>query len=378
MVLSLFISSSLIGETGSNVESRKNSDDQWLVGAYYYPWYSAPRSEGSIGWMSKALRGRLSPKQLPELGVYSSRDPEVIGRHIEHSVHAGIDFWAVSWWGPGRREDETLRENIFTHPSAGDLKYAALYESTGRLGSFENPDYSNLIPDFEYMKENLFQSPHYLRVDGKPVVFIYLTRVYFRNRGEDALSALRAKFPDLYLIGDEVFGAGYRAKYAEKWDAITAYDVYGQSFQLDGATRKGIRRLKENYTRARLAAHQAEVDFIPAIAPGYNDRAVRNGHAGRPRYFTDEPESVEGDVFRTLIREVAFDLSDEGTGNMWMITSFNEWYEDTQIEPTQGTQPTTQQDDSESEIYFTEKDRYYDYGTLYLDILNQELNPLNP
>ena len=180
------------------------------AGAYYYPWYAAPAQSEERGWMRQALRGRLTPRQLPALGVYSSRDPRVIGAHIEQSRRAGLDFWAVSWWGPGKREDRALRDHILKHPQAESLQYAILYESTGRLGSFEQPNYDSLIPDFEYLNQHLFSHPQYLRIQGKPVVFLYLTRVYFRNRGQEALAALRSRFPNLYLIGDEVFGPGYR------------------------------------------------------------------------------------------------------------------------------------------------------------------------
>jgi len=347
--------------------------DSWLVGAHYYPWYGAPRNENDRGWLRKALRGRLEPRQLPALGIYDSRDQEVIGKHIEQSIYAGIDFWSVSWWGPGRRDDQTLRENILTHPNVSKLKYAVLYESTGRLSSFDKPDYSNLIPDFSYMKEHLFSNPNYLKIDDKPVVFIYLTRVYFRNRGEEALVALRKEFPNLYLIGDDVFGPRYRPKYAKQWDAISAYDIYGQSMQKAGATRKGIEHLLTHYRNAQKAAHAVGTAFVPGIAPGYNDRAVRNGHPGRPRYFTDEPDSKEGDIFRAMIEEIAKPLSDPKAQRMWTITSFNEWYEDTQIEPTAGDQPPSAKDDSDSGTYYTEGDRYPDYGNLYLDILKEAL-----
>ena len=354
-------------------DQKSSQNDSWLVGAHYYPWYGAPKNNNDLGWMRKALRGRLQPRQMPALGVYNSRDTEVIGKHIEQSAYAGIDFWSVSWWGAGKREDQTLREHILPHPDAGKLKYAVLYESTGRLGSFDKPDYSNLLPDFTYMREHLFSHPHYLKVDNKPVVFIYLTRVYFRNRGEDALAALRKEFPKLYLIGDEVFGPRYQAKYARQWDAVTAYDIYGQSMQNAGATRKGIERLLANYQNAQQAAHEVGTAFVPGIAPGYNDRAVRNGHPGRPRYFTDDPTSREGDIFRAMIEQIAKPLSDPKAQRMWTITSFNEWYEDTQIEPTAGDQPASNKDDSGSGDYYTEGDRYPDYGMLYLDILRDTL-----
>ena len=75
---------------------------------------------------------------------------------------------------------------------------------------------------------------------------------------------------------------------------------------------------------------------MPAIAPGYNDRAVRKGNPGRSRYFDDVKESKEGDLFRSMIKDVAMPLTDPKAKNMIMVTSFNEWYEDTQIEPTSG------------------------------------------
>ena len=57
-----------------------------------------------------------------------------------------------------------------------------------------------------------------------------------------------------------------------------------------------------------------------------------------------------------------------------MITSFNEWYEDTQIEATSGVAGTSSIDDSVTGKFYTEGDRYMDYGNLYLDILREEID----
>ena len=342
------------------------------IGAYYYPWYGAA-AEGEIGWMRQAMRAHLEPRQLPKAGVYGSGDPQVIGEHIAQSVRAGIDFWAVSWWGPGRGDDRTFREKILTHPDAAKLKYALLYESTGRLGSMRDPKYDKLLSDFAYMKEHYFDHPAYLKIDGKPVVFLYLTRVYFRDRGLEPLAELRKAMPDLYLVGDDVFGERYEQRHARLWDAITAYDIYGQSMQRYGATRAAIERLHGNYAHAKTLANEVGTAFIPGIAPGYNDQAVREGHVGRGRYFTDQPDSKEGDVFRAMLRDIAVPLADPKANRTVMVTSFNEWYEDTQIEATEGKQPTitTTKDDSNSGTFFTEGERYTDYGPLYLDILRE-------
>ena len=36
-------------------------DKSFMLGAYYYAWYEAPNNENDLGWMEKALRGRLKP-----------------------------------------------------------------------------------------------------------------------------------------------------------------------------------------------------------------------------------------------------------------------------------------------------------------------------
>ena len=348
-----------------------------VVGVYYYPWYRAPRNTSqadapAVGWMRKTLRGRLEPKHLPKCGVYSSQDAETIADHISQSKRGGVDFWAVSWWGPNHKTDTTFRDHILPHADAGELKYSLLYESTGRFGSFEAPSYTHLVGDFKYIAENYFDNPRYLKIEGKPVVFIYLTRVYFRNRGLDALHRLREQFPDVYLIGDDVFGPRYRPEYARLWDAVTAYDGYGQSLPHGGATRAGLERLKANYSNAKSVANGVGTGFIPGVSPGYNDKAVREGHPGRARYFKGVPGSREGDLFRAMLREVALPNVDPLAGSVLMVNSFNEWYEDTQIEATAGTAPPTTKDDSESSTFYTEGETYADYGYLYLDVLREE------
>jgi hypothetical protein len=348
-----------------------------VVGAYYYPWYRASRRTGgqegtAIGWMRKALRGRLEPPHMPRIGIYSSHHAETIAEHIAQSKRGGIDFWAVSWWGPSQQTDSIIKNHLLEHPDAGQLKYALLYESTGRLGSLQRPTYTRLLDDFQYMSQTYFDNPHYLRIDGRPVVFIYLTRVYFRDRGLDALRNLRKRFPQVYLVGDDVFGSGYRQQDAQRWDAVTAYDVYGQSLKTDGATHAALDRLSTTYANAKTIANGVGTGFIPAVSPGFNDRAVRNGHPGRARYFKDVPGSREGDIFRAMLRQIALPNIDSRAGNVMMVTSFNEWYEDTQIEATTGTAPPTTKDDSESGVFFTEGDLYADYGHLYLDILREE------
>lgn len=374
VVMFLMTMQSIIAEDKTETAQRSSMKETGkpIVGVYYYPWYS-----GDDGQWKHVMRTHLKNPQTPKCGFYDSRDPNVIAEHIAQSVRGGISFWAVSWWGPNDQKDRTFKQNILTHPDASKLKYAVLYESTGRLGRLNNPNYSRWLSDLEYIKKTYFDDPRYLRIDNRPVLFVYLSRVYFRNRGQDALKQMREQFPEIYLVGDDVFfgdaSAGdYKADWAKNFDAVTAYDVYGQSVGPLGGTHQAIAFLASNYRQAKTAANSVGTAFMPAIAPGYNDTAVRDGHPGRARYFTDDDHSKEGDIFRAMIRQAALPNMDSSCNNIIMITSFNEWYEDSQIEATAGTMPPSTSDDSESGAYYTGGQSYADYEYLYLDILRQE------
>jgi glycoprotein endo-alpha-1,2-mannosidase len=349
---------------------------QPVVGAYYYPWYGSFSGGHSV---NQSLRGHLSPKQPPALGQYSSRNSATIASHIDQSHQGNIDFWAVSWWGPQSAEDTTFRTSILAHPRSAELQYAVHYESTGRLGAFENPNFSNLIPDFRYLATNYFQNPSYLKIDDRPVVFMYVTRAYFNTQtARDAVAALReamnAEFGlDPYIVGDDVFGS-VDLQRALLWDAITDFDVYGTALQARGSTAAGLSRLATVYDNARAAIAGHGIDFIPTASPGFNDKGVRPGHPAAPRYMVDDPNSKDGDLFARMLSEVVVPRVDPNANNILMINSFNEWHEDTQIEPSV-IAPRTNVDDSGA-FQYSEGYFYEGYGSRYLNLLREATEPV--
>jgi len=356
----------------------KSATPKPIVGVYYYPWYHKSFLADSRHTWSHAMRLLLKHPQKPKAGLYDSWDADVIGEHISQSIRGGISMWAVSWWGPDSSKDAVLKNHILKHPDAGKLKYAILYESTGRLRSFSHPDYRNWLRDMDYLNKTYFDHPYYFKIDGRPVVFVYLSREYFRDKGHRVLAEMRKKFPQIYLVGDDVYSIEnineYQASWAGQFDAVTAYDVYGQSIGRYGCTKKAIDFLASTYRHAKVAANSTGTAFMPTVAPGYNDTAVRKGHPGRARYFTDVKDSKEGDIFREMIDKAAFPNLDPTCGNVMMVTSFNEWYEDSQIEATSGKAPQSNTDISPSKTYYTGGQTYRDYEYLYLDILSDAVN----
>jgi glycoprotein endo-alpha-1,2-mannosidase len=340
------------------------------VGVYYYPWYGSFSGGHSL---NQSLREHLTPPQPPAIGNYNNRDSATIASHIDQSHQGNVDFWAVSWWGPNSAENTTFRNSILTNPRASELKYAVHYESTGRLGDFANPNFANLTPDFRYLAANYFQNPNYLKIDGRPVVFMYVTRAYFNTpASRDAVASLRTTMQseyglNPYIVGDDLFGGGVDRQRAQLWDAITDFDVYGTVLQSSGPTSAALNSLANVYDDARSAIANLDVGFIPTASPGFNDTGVRGGHPPAPRYMLDDPASTEGRLFQRMLNEVVAPRTDPKADNILMINSFNEWHEDTQIEPSI-LAARTNIDDSNSQAY-TKGYSYQGYGNLYLNIL---------
>ena len=350
--------------------------ESYTVGVFYYPWYHGSFHGGQY------LREHLIPIQLPELGEYDDRDDLVLSQHMAWSQEAGIDLWVTSWWGPGSLEDGTLLNHILPHATSGDLKVALFYESAGRIQNFA--DQSNLAPDITYIAENYFKHPNYLHVDGKPVIFIYLTRVMgAQGTLTDIIGTIRttatATGYEIFIAGDHAFGPPpSTADELVLLDAVFNYDIYGSMYDIyvgPGGTGFADQLLVDNYFTDqagwKFMAESSGTHFIPSATPGYNDRAVREGHDPLSRKLTSTGDF--GSLFRAMVRG-SRELVDPAMGNMILITSWNEWHEDTQIEPLAVT-PATSSDDSPATTDYTNGLEYEGYGMRYLDILSEEVKP---
>ncbi len=350
-----------------DVQNKKSKLSSSLtVGVYYYPWYGGSDFHGR-----KYLREKLVPVQTPELGEYKDTDPEIIRQHLEWSRYAGIGLWVTSWWGPGRMIDKTTKDHILTHPDLDDMKIALFYETSGRMKDFT--DDNNVASDIKYIAQNYFDHPNYYTIDGRPVLFVYLTRVLARNGNLASTmdlmrDAAAEEGYEIYIIGDQVFGnPPATTNDIALLDGITNYDVYGSSNSKMFATQKKVENYYNDQAEWKAMAEKVSAGFIPAASPGYNDRGVREGHEPLSRKLTKDDEF--GSLFKAMLTN-AVKLTDERTGNLLMINSWNEWHEDTQIEPVK-IAPPTNKDNSDSGIEYTMGVAHEGYGIRYLDILKE-------
>ena len=327
----------------------EDSNDNLLVGAYYYPWYHDSKWDEAEGFPN-----------TPQLSEYNSRNDQVIDQHIVWAKDYGIDFFAMSWWGPiPAYEDMTLRSHFLYSSQISNIKFCILYESTDRLISDDPLNYTFkptsdnekiITKDFVYLADTYFNNTQYLKIDGRPVVFLYVTRCFegwskdeYNEQGwEDIFAKLRINMAekgfDLYLVGDEVYWQDAN-DLLPFWtlDAVTSYNMHikdDEKLPIYGRDTEGInpgfintdellQGVDIKYDMWQTVANNTGCDFIPDVMPGFNDSFYPDRDnpiiPRSPEFFTD--------YWQVALNHIDTDI------NMVMITSFNEWFEDTQIEP---------------------------------------------
>jgi len=349
------------------------------VGVYYYPWYYNDfHSHGSY------LRNQLQPPQYPSLGEYNDHDPIIIGQHLAWSRQANVQLWVTSWWGPNDRTDiATLK--IMKHRDIGTNKVALFYESRGRILGGSGLKLDNVASDMDYICTNYFGNEKYFTIhDGRPVLFVYLTRkLHELDLLVNVIDSMRITAAshgyNPYIVGDQVFARApikQEGSYLpfDYLDGVTGYDVFGsimstqtnqQASSSYAGTNEGVQEYIQQSQEWKRLAQLQSCTFIPAVTPGYNDRGGKSKDADKhiplSRRLTRNEEA--GSLFRTLLEEARY-LVDEGASNLLMVTSFNEWHEDTQIEPTVITDSVTA-----LPLALTQGVEYEGYGALYLNIL---------
>ena len=313
------------------------AEDNILIGAYYYLWYSETRhwNEGYKG--------------SPVLGNYSSRDEQTINTHIDWATGHGIDFFIMSWWGPNSWEDLTLKNHFLKASLVSDIRFCIFYETRGRLevSALDKVNLDNqanrerLVQDFKYLENTYFDNPRYLRIKGRPVVVIYLARIFVGDV-ENAISELRSQLNEnVYLIGDVVYWQNpdtpEQRTLIKQFDAVTSYNMHASVENIDENFGE---KFSEKYAEWLRVAKEVGGGFVPGLMPGFDDTAVRP-EAGHP-VIARNPQRFEN-FCDEVLKHLNLEL------NAVFITSFNEWHEYTQIEPSEN------------------------YGTTYLEIVRDKL-----
>ena len=156
---------------------------------------------------------------------------------------------------------------------------------------------------------------------------MYLTRLFtgdIQKGMEKIRSELFSLGIELYLIGDQVYWQDPKQAdeklLMEQFEAVSAYNMHASVGDID---RNFTEQIDPVFKDWEMVANAEEVDFIPSVLPGFDDRNVRPG-ANNPTI------QRSAEKFEKQCRMALNYLSDK---NLILITSWNEWHEYTQLEP---------------------------------------------
>jgi hypothetical protein len=253
---------------------------------------------------------------------------------METAKASGLDFLSLSW------SPEEAHWHILDAMANAGLKATFLYESLCHAvkGTIPVSKLEAVLKDMSAISEYM-EHPAWLRIDGKPVLMIYVTRAY---TGDSSIvfGSIRKALGDVFLVGDELFWSDLNEARASEFDAVTSYNMYQtKRFTVGTPLETCESYLSSSFFRMNAHAEKCRQIGLPLwgnAMPGYNDHGVRpdRKHPPLPR--------LDGEFFK---RSLA-DAEKVSVGRQALtVTSFNEFYEDTAIEPM------------------------VSYGTKYLDIL---------
>lgn len=288
---------------------------QKKVLAFYYAWYGNPQVSGRwFHWsnVDEAKKQIGSSTHYPLLGPYDSHDPKVVEQHCRWAKEAGIDGFIVSWWHPNDFHDRAMPLILDTAQKFG-LEVSAYFETVPTRTKEQALEY------VMHLLNRYGKHPAWLKLDGKPVIF-----VYGRAIGEIGLDgwlwviveANRRYEGGAVFIGDQI-----SKRAARIFDGIHTYNITGLTA---GKSVEEIRDwAKKTFPKWVATAGEDRIACL-TIIPGYDDSKLPDRKPPRPI-----TERHNGETYRVL-----WEAAIEANPDWVLITSWNEWHEGSEIEPS--------------------------------------------
>jgi hypothetical protein len=278
-----------------------------LVLAHWYPWWD------SVEWAQPHLLDQ-------PLRLYATDSPADVARNLQDVAAAGIDAVIVSWQGSGSRDGfyaRGLRNALDAAQQAG-LRVSVMLETAAanRLREGEPPDPDVLAGWMTELIDGYASHPAFLKVDGRPVLFAYIWDFAGQDLWRSVLARVRGSGRQLLIMADTT-----NLPQLALADGLFTYS--GTLFE------PALRPAVERWVTAGRAWHLLGTAFgerriaAAAVIPGYDE--TRLGRA--TRRVVDR----EGGAFYDRQWQAALAANPD-----WIvITSWNEWAENTQIEAGQ-------------------------------------------
>ena len=300
------------------------------------------------------------PERTPLMGYYDESNPEVCDWEIKWAVEHGINCFIHCWYrrlgNMGKpvtvdalRCGHGLHEALFNAKYQKYMKFAIMFENCPRWGTVTGKDdlLENVMP---FWMENYFKRDNYLKIDNKPVLFVFnhkrldealgtpeeqsaafdACREYCKAHGFDGMifapcnTSTDPEEHALCLAKGYDFRFGYNSGYCAKKHFPKGEEVMNEQVNLF------MKRLA-NDPMHFVPTPSCFSDATPRTNAHWRDELGYNFHKGYTWYL--QPEE-----FRMVIRRMK-EISDSLPDGAWakkimMIDNWNEWDEGHFVSPS--------------------------------------------
>jgi hypothetical protein len=279
-----------------------------LVLAQFYPWYTA------ASWNDPQFADH-------PLARYSTYEPADVARLARQAVGAGIDAFVVSWLGretDGGDRDGRMRLVLDALAPTG-LQACVMTETffANRSNSPNSTDAETMLAWLTEAVDMFGNHPAYLRVRGRPVIVVYAASQLDPTVWANVIGRLRTSGRNPLLVGDF-----YHSRHLEVFDAEYQYS----NVTLAEDALRDLERTETLRVRTFNLLRQGERRrvWMASVTPGYDDRLLG-----------DRPTHVDVDRADGRVYDAQWSAAVDMVADWVMVTSWNEWFENTEIEPSE-------------------------------------------
>ena len=289
----------------------------------------------------------------------------MIRQQIEWATTYGVDAFSIEWTTPrgvpGSLE-EVLDDNFLKAPTLSKVRWCIFYDLVLRIQQtpglkvdfsngmdFNNPDvYNTFVSDFGHFSEKYFGQKQYLKIDGRPVLYIWGTwnaKGRFTDAFKEARQNAASKGYDVYLVGDIILKNGFSPKLASVYDANTNFlfftadspptkDIGQAAVQLD----KILTGWEAKTSSLKVDGRQDKVIVQPGFAPQFDNRSLAQANHEQSSIYIPAMSKDQVTAMAEVVRKHAHPAGNSGMKLIWLNT-WNNWPETTTFEPTTNLGP---------------------------------------
>lgn len=304
------------------------NDAQVLVGIDYFVWYG--KGFGAAHWNDNLSYGAVNQK--PVLGYYASDSGEIIRKHLHMLADCGVDYVAANVHVDENGLDVyqyNVTERILDIIETDNLKIRLCVQ----LCPFTTSS-AKLVSAGQKIVDNLIYRQGYQNYRGKPLVFIFWTGSL--DGDYSIIESFKELFEECTLIASSMRPYNKTDEMNKTFELFDGWSLFSP---LEIAANPDER---ENFIKNIYQQYDAGKQCIKVFtcSPGYDDSILADKSRESDRLRTIGRNN--GDTFRQMLNMAKMC---NPKPDMIKISTFNEFHENTHIEPT------------------------VEQGTLYMDIL---------